>query len=480
VRRHQRRFDAGGLQALGRPSGFPRGRARLPAARTDLVNLWKEQGSSNRETARRLGVTEKAVRKLLRRLGWRPELPEQLTLDLDGADVNPALCDPALLAEVALLDDEKALPSGTPVADSNLSAPDRDGAEPPTLQPTGEAVQEEVALGQGFAPDADPNLSAPASERWLPRTFDTDPTDRRVDRLLACLNLDLLREKDQGYVVGLNRRRNAKICEYIEQATGEWAECPVGITAAEKATPPRTRVQEVATRQQGVRVFVVESEERLAYERAERLKAMARVREELDKLQRRVENGRLKVPEKIGAAAARILARNHGQRYYAWEYEDGTFRYFEHPVNLEREKTYEGKYVIQTEEPHLRPVEAVQIYKSLSEVEMAFRNLKDVIEMRPIYHQTGARVEAHIFVAALAFLLQRALDRKLKAAGSDLSPTQALQALQTIRVVDLDLGNGQTKRTVTRGSARCLPILRALGITDLEPTTPPVGDPDLM
>lgn len=183
VRRHQRRFEAGGLQALGRPSGFPKGRARLSAERTDLVNLWKEQGRSNREIARRLGVTEKAVRKLLRRLGWRPEQPEQLTLDFDGADG-----DPALLAEVAL-DDEKAFPSGSPAADPNLSASDRGGAESPTLKPVGEAVQEEAALEQGCPPDADPNLSAPASERWLPRSFDTDPTDRCVDRVLACLGL---------------------------------------------------------------------------------------------------------------------------------------------------------------------------------------------------------------------------------------------------------------------------------------------------
>ena len=67
--------------------------------------------------------------------------------------------------------------------------------------------------------------------------------------------------------------------------------------------------------------------------------------------------------EKVGAAAARILARNHGQRYFSWEYKNGTFSYFEHPVNLEREKTYEGKWVIQTEEPHLSPVEAVQMKK---------------------------------------------------------------------------------------------------------------------
>ncbi len=292
-------------------------------------------------------------------------------------------------------------------------------------------------------------------------------------------NLRLLRQHQQGYVVGLNRRRSSKVAEYITRATGEWIDCPVGTTAKEKSTPPRTRVQEVASDEDGVRVFVVDSEERMAYERAERKKAMKRVHEALEKLRQRVEAGRLKAPDKVGAAAARILAKNHGQRYYSWAYKKGTFEYFEHPVNLQREKIYEGKWVIQTEEPNLQPIEAVQIYKSLSEVEMAFRNLKDVIEMRPIYHQTAQRVEAHLFVAALAFLLQRALDKKLKAAGLDLSPPRALQMLRTVRVVDIALGNGHTKRGVTRGSGRCEPILKALKITDLEPPEPPQGKEEI-
>ncbi len=292
-------------------------------------------------------------------------------------------------------------------------------------------------------------------------------------------NLRLLREHQQGYVVGLNRRRSSKVAEYIRRATGEWIDCPVGITAKETSTPPRTRVQEVASDEDGVRVFVVDSEERMAYERAERQKAMKRVGEALEKLRQRIEAGRLKAPDKVGAAAARILAKNHGQRYYSWSYQKGTFEYFEHPVNLEREKIYEGKWVIQTEEPELQPVEAVQIYKSLSEVEMAFRNLKDVIEMRPIYHQTAQRVEAHLFVAALAFLLHRALDKKLKAAGLDLSPPQALEALRTVRVVDIALGTGQSKRGVTCGSGRCAPILKALEMTDLEPPEPPKGKEEI-
>lgn len=288
-------------------------------------------------------------------------------------------------------------------------------------------------------------------------------------------NLEHLREAQQGYVLGLNRRRNSTVARYVARATGEWIDCPMGITTSEKATPPRTRVQEVASDEEGVRVFVVDSEERNAYERAEREKAMARVHEKLEKLHLRVETGRLKAPEKIGAAAARILGKNHGHRYYDWELSDGVFRFFEHPVNLVREKAYEGKWLIQTEEENLSPVEAVRIYKSLSEVEMAFRHLKDVIEMRPIYHQTEKRTEAHLFVAALAFLLHKAMEKKLKAAGSDLSTPQALQVLRTVRVVDLALGHGRTKRSVTRGSVRCAPILKALGLTDLNPPEAPSG-----
>src|SRR5712691_6119835 len=169
--------------------------------------------------------------------------------------------------------------------------------------------------------------------------------------MVTSANLALLRTREQGYVVGLNRRRREDVYRYIERATGPWTDCPVGITAREKSAPPKTRVQEVAADRPGVRIFVVQSEERLTYERTQRLKAMTRVRGELEALERRVARGHLKQPAQIGAAAARILGRSHGHRYYDWTYREGRFRFFEHPVNLKREQAYEGTYVIQTEEP---------------------------------------------------------------------------------------------------------------------------------
>ena len=70
VRRHQRRFEAGGLSALGRRAGYPRwapARRIVPRAR---VSRLKARGSPTARSLGVSGVSEKAVRKLLRRLGW--------------------------------------------------------------------------------------------------------------------------------------------------------------------------------------------------------------------------------------------------------------------------------------------------------------------------------------------------------------------------------------------------------------------------
>jgi len=93
--------------------------------------------------------------------------------------------------------------------------------------------------------------------------------------------------------------------------------------------------------------------------------------------------------------------------------------------------------------------------------------------MRPIYHRTDGRAEAHVFVAALAFLLHRAVEKKLKAHRLDLSATEALTALKSVRLVNIALGDGNTKQSVTHGSQRAACVLRALGITELDPPTPP-------
>jgi len=145
VRRHQRRFEAGGLAALGHPHGYPPGRARLADTRRQLVQRLKAQGVGQREIARRIGVSEKAVRKLLRRLGWKATSATQSELPLEGAET----------------------------ADPNRSAPTSPALPP--VSPKG----------------ADPKLSGfcSATQANCVVSQDTDPSDRCADRLLARLGL---------------------------------------------------------------------------------------------------------------------------------------------------------------------------------------------------------------------------------------------------------------------------------------------------
>jgi transposase len=240
-------------------------------------------------------------------------------------------------------------------------------------------------------------------------------------------NLEAITADKHGFLVGLKRRRNTKLTNWLAVLDdSKWVNCPVGITAQEKANPPRTRAQEVASGVDGLRVIIVDSDERREYEQAMRQRSMERTRQAQEKLQGRVAAGKLKQAARIGAAAERLLQRNHGYRYYSWTLERGTFRYFENTKGLASEQEIEGKYVIATSESALSVLEVVAIHKELSDVERGFRQLKDVLAMRPIYHQVEPRVKAHIFVAALALLVQRLLHRRLEEAGIDFSAERAM------------------------------------------------------
>ena len=229
-----------------------------------------------------------------------------------------------------------------------------------------------------------------------------------------------------------------------------------------------------------MRVIIVDSDERRAYEEAMRVKSMERTRQALEKLQLRRAAGKLKQPEKIGAAAERLLQRSHGYRYYSWELHQGGFRYFENAAGLGSEKGIEGKYVIATSELGLSVLEVVAIYKDLSDVERGFRQLKDVLAMRPIYHQIEARVKAHIFVATLALLVQRLLDRRLEEAGINFSAERAMEALQTVRLVTFRMDDRPERRGVSGGCPDARRVLKALKLTDLKPPTPPEGEETVM
>ena len=295
-------------------------------------------------------------------------------------------------------------------------------------------------------------------------------------------NIAALTREGHGFLVGVKRRRNPRIEAWLDAVDEtKWVTCPGGINTRERKTdPPRTRAQEVLSGDPGLRVIVIDSDERRGYERAKREQAMERARQRLEKLRERVAAGKLKQPEKIGAAVERVMQRYHGYRYFDWELTAGVLEYSESEARLGREKKIEGKYVVMTSEEGLSILDAVAQYKELTEVESGFRQLKDVMAMRPIYHQIEARVKAHIFVAALALLVQRLLGRRLKEAEVDLSPARAMRALATVRLVTFHLEGQSERRGVTGGCPDARQVLKALKLADQRPPVPPEGEDTVM
>src|SRR5450631_2560165 len=271
-------------------------------------------------------------------------------------------------------------------------------------------------------------------------------------------NIESITNDEQGFLVGIKRRRNDQLDAWLAAVDeSKWVDCPGGIIARERKTNPlRTRAQEVPSGDPAVRVIVIDSDERRAYEQSKREQAMERAREKLEKLKGRVAAGDLKQPEKIGAAVERIMQRYHGYRYFDWQLKGGALEFSASATRLEREKRIEGKYVIATSEMGLSVLDAVALYKDLTEVESGFRQLKDVMALRPIYHQIEARVKAHIFVAALALLVQRLLGRRLKEAGVDLSPARDRGAVHRAAGDFPPGGSARTSRDHRR-LPRCAP-----------------------
>jgi transposase len=272
--------------------------------------------------------------------------------------------------------------------------------------------------------------------------------------------LAAMTEGSDHYLVGLQRRRNPTAQAVLHASAGQPRQLlPHG----------GGEVGEVTLPGDAARYVVVWSPERLGYERTLRRQDMRRTRDRLRKLVRAVSTGKLRAPAKIGARAGACLSTHHGTRYFAWALTpEGRFRYWIDRAKLRAERRVEGTYILQTNEPSLDALRAVAVYKELQTVEHGFRTLKDVLAVRPIYHRTAARVRAHLFVAHLALVLGCALEKALRRAGLTLALDTALAALQSVRLVSLDV-DGTTTQVVTKPTAHAQAVLKAVGLSRLRP-----------
>ena len=152
--------------------------------------------------------------------------------------------------------------------------------------------------------------------------------------------------------------------------------------------------------------------------RRKRVELLAETEKGLTKLAKEVAR-RTKTPLKgseIGLKAGKILGRHKVGKHYALTIEDGTFTWARREDSIKAEAKLDGIYVIRTSEPNERfsAQDTVRTYKSLSQVERAFRCMKGIdLLVRPIRHRTEDRVPAHIFLCMLAYYVEWHLRRAL-------------------------------------------------------------------
>lgn len=108
-------------------------------------------------------------------------------------------------------------------------------------------------------------------------------------------------------------------------------------------------------------------------------------------------------------------------------------------AKLRHARRREGRYLLRTNLTDDDPARLWGLYLQLVSVEEAFRNLKGDLAIRPIFHQDAARIEAHIFIAFLAYCLHVTLGRRLHALAPGLTPRSAIEKFAAVQMIDLHI-----------------------------------------
>ena len=106
---------------------------------------------------------------------------------------------------------------------------------------------------------------------------------------------------------------------------------------------------------------------------------------------------------------------------------------------LRKVRRREGRYLLRTNLTDNDPVQLWQYYVQLVAVEEAFRNLKGDLAIRPVFHKNESRIEAHIFIAFLAYCMQITLTRRLHALAPGLTARSALEKFAAVQMIDVHL-----------------------------------------
>lgn len=244
-------------------------------------------------------------------------------------------------------------------------------------------------------------------------------------------NLEKLRQRGAAYLVGTPKSRLKDFEK--ELLHGKWEE----ITGR-----PEVKVQLIEAA--GETYVLARSAARASKESAMRRRELVGLQRSLQALSRNLESSRRVDRDKVLIRIGRLKERYASVWPYLQECELVTsaaslprLRWCWSKSRLRHLRIRDGAYLLRTNLEPMDPECLWRQYIQLTDVENAFRCLKSELSIRPIWHHTDTRVEAHIMVAFLGYCLWVCLKHQLKAIAGSLTPTRLLESFQPIQMIEV-------------------------------------------
>ena len=316
-----------------------------------------------------------------------------------------------------------------------------------------------------------------------------------VDRgMVSEEHLKWLRARGSRYIVGTPKSRLKKFEQSL--LDGTWREIREGLEVQQVRADENTEEEE-----QSETFLLCRSADRAAKDRAMRERFAQRIRTGLEQLQERCRHSK---PGKLETGAVeRLVGRLMGKNTRAASFfevrvaqepsgrPELTWKRCEVPLALAELR--DGCYLLRTNVTDWLPEDLWRAYIHLTDVEAAFRVQKDQLGLRPIRHQLGHRIQAHILVCFLGYALQKTLEGWCHKAGLGRSPRKVLDELAHIHSTDITFpttdGRTVRLRCIVRPEAAQTALLDRLGLELPQrlrlpaglaaPPAPPGGPPSM-
>jgi transposase len=238
------------------------------------------------------------------------------------------------------------------------------------------------------------------------------------------------------YILGARMRKVNEIKENVLSRAGRYREVyPEGISSKD---PSPLKVKEVIVDN---RRYIVCLNERQARKDAADRQAI------IDSL-----------VNKLKSSPKELIGNKGYRKYLSMDRESVSIN----EQKVEEEKRFDGKWVLKTNTPFTAEQAALK-YKELWQVEHVFRDMKSILDTRPIFHQRDETIRGHVFCSFLALVLRKELDHRLEKAGHDFEWADIKQDLKSLQEITIE-DNG--KKLAVRSECRgvCGKVFQAVGV----------------